>query len=77
MLIVVGSTDMSKRFHLIGFTVTSNETALDYEFTFRSILLGVHKITGQQFKPSVLMSNADPAIHNGFKNAGFDPEIQS
>lgn len=74
-LIVLGSTDMSKRFHLIGFTITNHETASDYEFTFRSLRLGVHKITGQQIEPSFLISDADSAIHNGFHNAGFDPNI--
>lgn len=74
-LIIVGSTDMSRRFHLIGYTVTSNETANDYKFIFNSIRVGVAKITGQVYNPSFLMADADPAIHKGFKESQFDNDI--
>lgn len=74
-LLVVGSTDITKRFHLIGLVISTRETALDYEFAFKSVLFGVHKITGKEVEPTFLMADADPAIHNGFRNAGFDPNI--
>lgn len=66
---------MGRRFHLIGYTVTKSETANDYKFTFDSIRSGVDKITQQPYNPSFLMSDADGAIHKGFNESQFDPDI--
>lgn len=74
--IVMGSTDMTRRFHLIGYTVTSNETANAYKFTFNSIRHGVAKITGQAYNPSFMMSDGDAAIHKGLNDSDFDANIQ-
>lgn len=68
-LLIVGSTDMSRKFHLIGITLASNETTQDYTFTFNAVKVGVQKITGFEIEPFALVSDADPAIHKGFKNA--------
>lgn len=64
-LIVVGSTDMNRTFHLIGLTITSNETAEDYRFTFQSVVTGIYKVTGKEYVPETMVSDADPAIHKG------------
>lgn len=75
--IVMGSTDMTRRFHLIGYTVTSNETANAYKFAFNSIRLGVAKITGQVYNPTFMMSDGDAAIHKGLNDSDFDADIQT
>lgn len=66
-LIVIGSTDIQNKFHLIGVTVTSHERAVDYEMSFKAVKLGVQKVTGAELIPNALICDADPAIHNGFK----------
>lgn len=76
-LIVVGSTDMTRRFYLIGLTITTNETASDYEFAFKSIKLGIQKIAKvEQFIPGALISDADAAISKGFKAIFPDKRIK-
>lgn len=75
-LIVVGSTDMTRRFHLIGLTITSNETALDYEFTFKSVQIGIQKITKTAIMPAALICDADSAIHKGFRDTFNDDSIK-
>lgn len=66
-LLVVGSTDMTRKFHLIGITLASRETTEDYAFMFAAMKFGVQKITTRDIKPTALVSDADPAIHNGFR----------
>lgn len=73
--IVIGTTDTTKRFHLIGFKVASNETADDYKFSFNAAKLGIQEITGVEIEPSFLVSDADSAIHKGFR--GSFPELQA
>lgn len=73
-LIVLGSTDMNRVFHLIGFTITSNETAKDYEFTFNSLRHGVQKITNQEIEPEALVADADRAIHKGYRDSFQNPD---
>lgn len=64
-LIVVGSTDMNRTFHLIGLTITSDETAENYRFTFQSVISGIYKATGKEYVPETMVSDADQAIHKG------------
>lgn len=68
-LIVIGSTDVNKKFHFIGFTITSNETANDYEMSFKAVIQGVLQVTGKEFTPNALVCDGDAAIHNGWKKA--------
>lgn len=76
-LIVVGSTDMTRRFHLIGLVITSNETAADYEFTFKSVKLGIQKFAKvAELIPRGLVADADAAIHNGFRVVFPDQQIK-
>lgn len=72
-LIVIGSTDITGTFHLIGITVTSHETADAYALSFRAVKHGVSQITDSTIDPDVLICDADPAIHNGFQRI-FGPK---
>lgn len=74
-LIVLGATDINKRFHLIGLTITSNETAQAFEFTFKSLVMGVRKFANKEMEPTALMCDAAPAIHNGFRQVFGDKPI--
>lgn len=66
-LIVIGSTDMDQSFHLIGLAIVSDETTEAYRMAFNAVRLGVLEIAEVDFEPEYLVSDADPAIHNGFK----------
>lgn len=57
-LIVIGCIDMKQTFHLIGFTITSNETADSFAHSFNAVRYGMHKLFDIDFKPSTLMSDA-------------------
>lgn len=75
-LIVIGCSDAVGQFHLIGLMITSHESADAYALAFHCMKTGILKITGKEIKPSYLMADADPAIHNGFRKIfGDGPEI--
>lgn len=71
----MGSTDMKQYFHLIGLTITTNETAEDYRFAYESVVTGVRKYTGQEIQPEASVSDADPAIHKGLRTCFGDLPI--
>jgi len=48
---------------------TKREKKKDYEFFFESIVKAVKQVTGEVYKPSVLVADAASAIHNGFMSA--------
>lgn len=68
-LIIVGVTDLERRFHLIGMTLTTNERAGDYEFTFKCIKSTVEALYKKNIEPKALICDGAKAILNGFKNA--------
>lgn len=65
-LIVVGSIDREKHFHVVAIVVTSNERKSEYEFVFRTIKEGVEAETKQAFQPNIIVSDHAAAIRNGF-----------
>lgn len=65
----IGTTDADRKFHPFGIAVCTNERADDFEFIFRSLQEGVAHVTGREFDPDVLISDAAASIHNGFKKA--------
>lgn len=66
-LIVVGTTDINKTFHLIGFLISSDQTANAYELAFKALQAGMIKVNGKEFHPEVLICDADRAIHKGWR----------
>lgn len=70
----IGTTDQDRHFHLYGTLLSKMEAGGDFEFAFRAIKLAVQKIHNFDMKPTVLISDAAGAIHNGAK-AVFGIEI--
>jgi len=61
-ILITGITDKKNTFHPISISITTGETARDYEFIFNSL----KKAIGQSYKPSLLIADASEAITNGF-----------
>lgn len=61
-LMVLGTTDAAREFHVLGIQVT-HETSDAYEMAFRALKDGTMDQTGIELKPVYLVSDADPAIH--------------
>lgn len=67
-LLVFGVTDENTKFHFSGLTISNHEASDDYAFSFNSLKKGIANITGVVIQPTVLISDADGAIHIGFDN---------
>ncbi|KAG4073405.1 hypothetical protein HA402_005568 [Bradysia odoriphaga] len=67
-LLAFGLTDMNTKFHFTGLTLSNHEATDDYSFSFHSLRKGVRSITGTLIQPTVLICDADGAIHNGFES---------
>lgn len=65
-LIVIGVTDKAQSFHLIGLGITNHETDKDYEFMFNAVKKGMMRVLNRSIAPRFLVSDAAPAIRNGF-----------
>lgn len=75
-VIIVGSSDMARKFHMIGMAVCMSETADDYEFIFNAVIHGVSRITGEEIRPKRLVTDAAHAIQNGFNRAFAGEDCQ-
>lgn len=73
-LMVIGTTDTAKAFHLLGIQVTTHETSDAYEMAFRALKDGVMEQTSIELKPKYIVADADPAIHEGARRV-FGPDI--
>lgn len=62
-----GTTDMQRHFHPFGLAVCTSETGNDYSFVFNAVKEAVKSIYGVELRPTILVSDAAGAIHNGFK----------
>lgn len=65
-LIIVGFVDRRNHFHVLCACLTSNERTNEYRFVFQTIKNAIEKHTKTTFEPNVLISDAAPAIRNGF-----------
>lgn len=65
-LIVVGTIDREKHFHVTAIVVTSNERESEYEFVFRTIKMGIERESKHVFQPHIILSDYAGAIRNGF-----------
>jgi hypothetical protein len=76
-VLTIGFSDKNRTFHPIGIAVTFQETAEDFSFIFKSIAAGVDTVSdgSRKFSPTCLISDAAPAIRNGFiVGLGYAPE---
>lgn len=74
-VLLVGTTDADRRFHLIGISVSTNEKTEDFEFLFKTMKKVVFDIYGVELKPTTLICDAAAAIRNGFRNI-FGAEME-
>lgn len=65
-VLVLGTTDMEKKFHFIGIAVCKSETEDDFAFAFNAIKNSVLKIFEIELQPKALISDAAKAIQNAF-----------
>lgn len=63
---VLGTIDKNKKLHPLCFALCTNETTSDYKFIFESLKSSVEKITGREWQPEILLSDASKAIRNAF-----------
>lgn len=69
-LLVVGTTDLARRFHPFGIMLSKRETEADFAFMFRS-LHDTARSLGVNCQPNVLVADCAEAITNGFSRV-FD-----
>lgn len=67
-VLVVGTTDMFRKFHAFGVAVCTHETTIDFEFLFDAVKSGLLQIFNENFNPQFLISDAAGSIHAAFKN---------
>lgn len=71
-VLIVGTSDLHKKFHPFGVAVCTNETTADFEFVFNSLKTGLKEIFDIDYRPKYLISDATRSIHNGFRNVFGD-----
>lgn len=75
-IVIIGTSDEMGEFHLAGFLVTKHENTDAFTCAFQALKDGIELITKKEFVPDYLVSDAAPAIHNGFRNVfGIDAKI--
>lgn len=65
-LLVFGSTDSQRAFHIVAVGICDAETSDDYAFCFKGIKDTAFRVHGQNVNFDILVSDAAPAIKNGF-----------
>lgn len=65
-LLVMGTIDANKSFHLIAIACCKYEKQQDYEFMMQSVKDAIKNILGREFAPKVIVSDAADAIPNAF-----------
>lgn len=66
-VLLVGTTDMRRKFHPFGVAVCTNERTEDFSFVFAALVKGVNNLFNISFTPSVLICDAAQSIHNGYR----------
>lgn len=67
-VLILGFSDAGRKMHPMGVAITVSETKKDFKFLFSAIAHGVSLVTSNKvtFAPTHLISDAAPAIKNGF-----------
>lgn len=71
----IGTTDADCHFHLYGNLISKKEETSDYEFAFKSLKDIAARLFDYDMAPTVLISDASGAIHNGCRNV-FGSQIR-
>ena len=66
-VLIVGTTDLDRKFHPIGLSVCSEEKQKDFEFICKAIRDGLFKLDDSNtYNPNVLIADGSDAIRNAF-----------
>lgn len=66
-VLVFGTTDVQRAFHIIAFAITSHETAKAYEFCFETVKTATAATYGEEMPVECLMSDKDRATKVAFR----------
>lgn len=74
-LLIIGTTDMQRKFHLIGITLSSNQDADSYSFVFNCFKNGMHRLLNVNIDPDFVVADGDAAIALAAKRIFNKPVI--
>ena len=74
-ILIIGTSDYDRHFHIIGIAICTNEKTSDFKFLFESINVGLRKMDQEPAKPEVLICDASDAIKNAFSEIFGDKII--
>lgn len=66
-ILVVGTSDLSKHFHVSGMAICTNETAADYKFVLESLKIGISLISTEEYEAKIIVADASRAITIAFE----------
>lgn len=66
-VLLVGTTDMHRKFHTFGVAVSTHERAVDFEFIFNAVKISLRNLFDEKLEPKILICDAAHSIHNGFR----------
>ncbi|CAF4222768.1 unnamed protein product [Rotaria sp. Silwood2] len=67
-VLIVGTTDLDRHFHLFSMAICSNEATQDFRFIFRALQDGLHKLNFEEINPDFLITDSADAIRNAFQD---------
>lgn len=67
-VLLLGTTDMHRKFHCFGVAISTHERAADYAFIFNSVKIGLRNLFEEDLDPEILICDAAHSIHNGFRS---------
>lgn len=67
-VLLIGTTDSYRSFHIFGLAVCTNETETDFRFIFESFKNGLAEKFNVKLEPKYLIADAAKSIHNAFKH---------
>lgn len=65
-VLLVGTTDLYRSFHIFGLAVCTNETETDFRFVFESLKKGLDENLNVKLAPKYLIADAAKSIQNAF-----------
>lgn len=66
-VLIVGTSDMHRKFHIICISICTNETEADFRFIFGALKYGLGEKFDARLKPKYLISDAARSIQNAFR----------
>lgn len=66
-VLLIGTTDLYRKFHVFGIAVCTNEAEADFAFIFNFLKNGLAEKFHTEMNPKYLIADAGKSIHNGFR----------